>query len=88
MGQKLYNFITMHYVYILKLRNGKVYVGYSSDLRSRIKAHKQGKVQSTKNLRPLKLIFYAAFSNKKKALDFERYLKSSSGHAFRKKRLI
>jgi len=45
-------------------------------------------VLSTKNLRPAKLIFYAAFLNNRKALAFEKYLKSSSGFAFRNKRLI
>jgi len=36
----------------------------------------------------LKLVFYAAFETKKKALDFEKYLKTNSGFAFRNKRLI
>ncbi len=78
----------MHYVYILLLKNKKYYVGYSSNLKQRIKQHQQGLVSSTKNLRPIKLIFYAAFLDKNKALNFEKYLKSSSGFAFRKKRLI
>ncbi len=78
----------MHYVYILLLKNKKYYVGYSSNLRQRIKQHQQGLVPSTKNLRPIKLIFYAAFLDKNKALNFEKYLKSSSGFAFRNKRLI
>lgn len=50
--------------------------------------HTSGCVLSTKNLRPLKLIFYASFISKDKALQFERYLKSSSGFAFRNKRLV
>jgi len=78
----------MFYVYILQLKDGSYYIGYSSNLKQRIKEHDQGLVSSTKNLRPVKLIFYAAFSNIKKALAFEKYLKSSSGFAFRNKRLI
>ena len=78
----------MYYVYILKLKNGGFYVGYSTNLKKRIEAHKQGIVKSTRNFRPIKLVFYAAFSSESKALAFEKYLKSSSGHAFRKKRLI
>ncbi len=53
-----------------------------------MKAHQSGEVESTKNLRPLELVFYSAFSSKKKALDFEKYLKTQSGFAFRNKRLI
>lgn len=78
----------MHYAYILQLRDKSYYHGSSSDLKSRLKEHQSGIVESTKNLRPIKLVFYAAFTSKKKAIDFEKYLKSSSGFAFRNKRLI
>ena len=77
----------MFYVYIVQLRDKSYYVGYS-DLKTRIKTHEEGGVESTKNLRPVKLIYYSAFSSQKKATDFEKYLKSSSGFAFRNKRLI
>jgi putative endonuclease len=78
----------MFYVYILKLQKNKYYIGFSSNLKRRIEAHKKGNISHTKNFRPLTLVFYAAFKNKLKALEFERYLKSSSGFAFRNKRLI
>ena len=78
----------MFYVYILQLKDKSYYIGYSSDLKSRIKTHEEGSVESTKNLRPVKLIYYSAFSSQKKATDFEKYLKTSSGFAFRNKRLI
>ena len=78
----------MFYVYILRLSNNSYYIGYSSDLKERIKYHNYGLVPSTKNLRPVKLIYYSAFLSQKKATDFEKYLKTSSGFAFRNKRLI
>ena len=78
----------MYYAYILQLRDKTFYHGSSSDLKKRLKDHQSGNVLSTNNLRPLRLVFYGAFSTKKKALDFEKYLKSSSGWAFRNKRLI
>jgi len=76
------------YTYILQLRDKTYYVGYSFDLKNRIKAHNEGSISSTKNLRPVKLVYYSAFSSQKKATDFEKYLKTSSGFAFRNKRLI
>lgn len=79
---------TVYYVYILGLRNRTHYVGFSSDLKTRLKTHRSGKVPQTKLLRPIKLLFYAAFVSKKKATDFEKYLKTNSGFAFRNKRLI
>lgn len=78
----------MFYAYILQLSNGTYYHGYSSNLKMRVQTHRYGKVYSTKNYRPLELVFYAAFTNKQKALDFEAYLKTHSGFAFRNKRLV
>ena len=78
----------MFYTYILQLKDKTYYVGYSSDLKNRVKAHNEGSISSTKNLRPVKLVYYSAFSTQKKATDFEKYLKTSSGFAFRNKRLI
>ncbi|MDO9027973.1 MAG: GIY-YIG nuclease family protein [Candidatus Roizmanbacteria bacterium] len=78
----------MFYVYILQLKNKSYYIGYSSDLKSRIKTHEEGCVESTKNLRPVKLVYYSAFSSQKKATAFEKYLKTASGFAFRNKRLV
>ncbi len=78
----------MFYVYILKLKNEQYYTGFSEDLRARIKKHKKNAVKTTARIRLKELVFYAAFKEKKKAVSFEQYLKSSSGFAFRNKRLI
>lgn len=78
----------MYYVYILRLRDNTYYTGFSSDLKSRVEEHLGGNVSRTKQSRPVKLVFYAAFASKIKALRFEKYLKSSSGFAFRNKRLV
>lgn len=78
----------MYYVYILHQSNNTYYIGYSSDLKSRLNEHSKGRVSATKKYLPIKLCFYASFLSKKKATDFEKYLKSSSGFAFRNKHFI
>ena len=78
----------VYYVYILHLRDHSYYHGFSTNLKQRLKNHQEGTVTSTKNFRPVKLVFYAAFSSKMKALKFEEYLKSSSGFAFRNKHFL
>lgn len=78
----------MYYVYILQIHRHEYYIGYSSNLKSRIRDHKERKILQTKGYSLFKLKFYAAFSSKMKALDFEKYLKTNSGFAFRNKRLI
>ena len=73
----------MYYVYLLKLSNDEVYTGSTRNLKTRIIDHQEGKNISTKPFRPIKLIYYCAFLNKAQALQFELYLKSGSGKAFR-----
>jgi putative endonuclease len=66
-------------VYILLLSNNLLYVGFTDDLRRRYYEYSQGKVKSTKNLRPLKLIFYETFINKNDAVRREKYFKTDKG---------
>lgn len=69
-----------YYVYILRsLKDRLFYIGYSEDLKTRIKDHNAGKNISTKNRRPLELIFYEAFPNKADALRREAYFKTTKG---------
>jgi predicted GIY-YIG superfamily endonuclease len=79
----------MFYVYILKsVKDNSYYTGISTDLKRRIKEHDNGKARYSNSKRPYRLKWYCAFPNRIKAYDFERYLKSSSGCAFRKKHLV
>ena len=75
-------------VYILKCNDGSYYTGFSANIQQRLKAHKNKEVSFTKNKLPVELTFISYFQNKKRAYDFERYLKSGSGAAFRNKRLL
>ena len=79
----------MYYVYILlSLKDYKFYVGYTDNLKRRHKEHQLGKVISTKNRRPLKLVCYEAYLTKKEAMRRERFLKSNDGKKDLRKRLI
>ena len=79
----------MHYVYLIKslARSEERYVGATADLRERISDHNSGKSRHTAKFKPWELVTYVAFSNRAQAEQFERYLKSGSGHAFANKRL-
>lgn len=78
----------MHYTYILALENGQFYIGSTGDLQNRMQQHLQGQTKTTARIRPVELVFYAAFKTKEKAVAFEMYLKTSSGFAFRNKLLL
>ena len=79
----------MHYEYLKKCSShpDQTYIGITSDLKGRLKAHNEGRSPHTSKYKPWRLITYLAFSDKSTAADFEQYLKSGSGHAFANKRL-
>ena len=69
-----------YYVYVLKSRTrGYVYVGFTSDLKQRLKEHNHREVISTKRYAPLDLIFYEAYLSTKDAKRRELYLKTTKG---------
>jgi predicted GIY-YIG superfamily endonuclease len=57
-------------------------------LKQRIADHNAGRSAHTAKFIPWKLVWYCAFTDKLQALEFEKYLKSHSGRAFAKKRLL
>jgi putative endonuclease len=79
----------MKYVYLLESINfpKETYIGLTDDLRKRLVAHNAGQATHTNKFKPWRLVTYVAFTDETKAVAFERYLKSSSGRAFAKKRL-
>jgi putative endonuclease len=79
----------MRYVYLLQSESSadQRYVGVTSDLKQRLADHNAGKSPHTSKYLPRRLVTYVAFSDEKKAENFEHYLKSGSGHAFARKRL-
>ena len=78
----------MYYVYVIKSEKDKrIYTGYTSDLKRRISEHNSGKVESTKNRKPLVLIYYEGCLSQKDALKREKYLKTAYGKRYIKNRL-
>ena len=63
------------------------YTGYTSDLKKRIEKHNNGLVNSTKNRRPLELIYFEGCLNQQDATHREKYLKTSWGKRYVKNRI-
>ena len=78
----------MWYVYILKCSDDTYYTGCTNNLEDRMERHNKRQVRYTSDKLPVILVTYVAFTEKYKAYDFEKYLKSGSGKAFRNKRFI
>jgi len=79
----------MYYVYLIQSIQFPevVYVGFTKDLKKRFACHNAGGSVHTSKYKPWKLISYFAFVDEKKAIAFEKYLKSQSVRVFAKKRL-
>jgi len=80
----------MYYVYILQSTAfpAQTYCGYTTDLKARLKAHNAGESPHTAKYKPWELVSYHAFADERKAREFEWYLKTGSGKAFARKRLM
>jgi putative endonuclease len=77
------------YVYILQSVSNpeRYYASHTEDLHDRLKRHNAGEVPHTSRHRPWSIKTAIAFTDSGQAVRFERYLKTSSGRAFAKKRL-
>ena len=77
------------YTYILqsKSASSRFYVGSTEDLEDRLKRHNDGSTPHTAKFRPWRIKTAIAFTDRQRALNFEKYLKTASGRAFTKKRL-
>jgi len=70
----------MYYVYILFSEKDKnLYTGFTPDLKLRFNKHSNGYIRATKDRRPIKLIYYEAYSNELDARRREIYLKGGKG---------
>jgi len=66
----------MFFVYILKSKKfGRLYLGFSCDLKKRLDEHNHGKTFSTKPFMPWRVVYYEAYSNKDEAIKREHNLK-------------
>ena len=79
---------SMFYTYFLQSENyDETYIGFTGDLKSRIKEHNQGLTPSTRRYKPWKLIYYEACANEQDARSREVYLKTGMGKRYVKNRI-
>ena len=77
-----------YYTYVLRSKaDGKLYTGWSDNLKQRMQSHARGLVIATKNRLPVELIYYEACTDKEAAIEREKQLKTGFGRAYLKRRL-
>jgi predicted GIY-YIG superfamily endonuclease len=74
----------MKYVYLLRSLSNpqRTYIGLTDDLQRRLDEHNSGKSPHTSKNVPWQIEVAIRFDDDARAVQFERYLKSGSGHAF------
>lgn len=75
----------MHTVYAIKsLNRNYIYVGMTTDLTTRLNYYNRGHNKTTRAYRPFNLIYTEEHSNRPRAREREKYLKSGTGKEFLK----
>ena len=70
----------MSYVYVFfDVIRKRLYIGFTENIKRRIKEHNQNKNWTTRRYQNKKLIFVEMFANEKDARRREKYLKSTKG---------
>ena len=78
----------MFYTYVLRsTKDMDFYTGVTNNLKLRFEQHNKGLVESTKNRRPLELIYYEARLDQNDAVKREKYLKTYHGKMFIRRRI-
>ena len=74
----------MTYVYVLRSVPfpEEWYTGLTQDLKKRLRDHNEGRSVHTSRCKPWELVVYLGFADERRALEFEKYLKSGSGRSF------
>jgi putative endonuclease len=71
------------YIYILQSeKDNQFYIGYTKNLKERLEKHNAGRVDSTRNRIPLKLVYFEGSLNQQDATHREKYLKTSWGKRY------
>ena len=65
----------MYYVYVIKNKDNKLYIGYTSNLVQRLKEHNEGKSEHTKKYLPWRYVYFEGYADQNEATDREKKLK-------------
>lgn len=80
--------MVLQYVYVLQsAKDNNFYVGYTKDINRRLKEHQNGEVDSTRNRRPIKIVYCEVCLSQEDATIREKYLKTAWGKRYIKNRI-
>ena len=77
----------MYYVYVLMNEKGNLYIGFTKDLRKRVKKHNSKGSNYTSKYEEWKLVYYEAYVSEKDARIREKRLKDGRARYLLKQRI-
>lgn len=79
MQEKKENSVNKCYTYMVRCADHSLYTGWTVDLKQRVAAHNSGRgAKYTKNRRPVTLVYYEVFEDKRDAMRREYAIKQLS----------
>ena len=69
----------MYYVYVLQDKNGKIYKGFTNNLKRRLQEHKGGHTKTTRKMLDVKIVYTEEHTTIESARKREIYFKSAAG---------
>ena len=69
-----------YFVYVLRNREGTLYIGSTADLETRVLRHQEGKAGWTHSRGPWDLVEVETFLSRSEAMRRERYLKTGKAN--------
>jgi putative endonuclease len=71
--------LEMNYTYMLKLKNGNYYCGWTNDIKKRLAAHQAGTASKcTRAQRPVELVWLCESDTRQEAMSMEWHVKQLS----------
>ena len=78
----------MYFVYVLESqKDGSIHIGSTGNVEKRLELHNEGRVQATKNKRPLVLLYQEPYNDKQEAFSRERFYRTPRGKSVLKKKI-
>ena len=76
----------MYYVYVLRSdKDNCLYIGQTNNLQDRLRRHNSGEIKSTRNRKPLRIVYSEEYKTRAESLKREKYLKKlKGGNEFKK----
>jgi len=77
-----------YFIYAIRSsKDGRIYVGMTTNVEKRLSQHNAGKTRSTKPFLPWQLFYYEEVPTRESARSREKYLKGGSGKEYLKSKV-